>query len=233
VHPIVELNWKLEAQQGRFHLPAGRGLGSALFFGRPLLRNFWNTLLQALIREPALRYRCSIGTGLRLYGPPPDIMGDGPISIGDRVEIAAPASWVIGFGLPEPAALHIGSDVRMGPHNIICAAKSVRIGNHCRTGPNVAIYYTDVHPLNAAQRRQNYGTMHLTASAPVTIEDDVWIGVGAIVLKGVTIGAGAIVGAGSVVTRDVAANSIVAGNPAVVVGQVDDNPLLQLEVAQR
>ena len=54
----------------------------------------------------------------------------------------------------------------------------------------------------------------------VTIEDDVWIGAGAIILPGVTIGRGAIVAAGAVVTRTVAAMTVVAGVPAAAIGDV-------------
>ena len=58
-------------------------------------------------------------------------------------------------------------------------------------------------------------------SAPIKIKDKAWIGFNSIILKGVTIGEGAIVGAGSVVTKDVADYTIVAGNPAVVVGNTN------------
>jgi acetyltransferase-like isoleucine patch superfamily enzyme len=54
-------------------------------------------------------------------------------------------------------------------------------------------------------------------TGPVTIKDGAWINFGAIVLKGVTIGEGAVVAAGAVVTKDVPANTVVAGNPARVV----------------
>jgi maltose O-acetyltransferase len=56
-------------------------------------------------------------------------------------------------------------------------------------------------------------------SAPITIEDDAWLGFNSVVLRGVTIGAGAIVGAASVVTKDVMPFSVVAGNPARIVGE--------------
>ncbi|HAV78803.1 MAG TPA: hypothetical protein DCX53_15745, partial [Anaerolineae bacterium] len=55
-------------------------------------------------------------------------------------------------------------------------------------------------------------------SAPVTIEDDVFIGMNCLILKGVIIGRGSVVGGGSVVTKDVPANVVVAGNPARVIG---------------
>ncbi len=54
------------------------------------------------------------------------------------------------------------------------------------------------------------------------IEDDVFIGARSIVLKGVTIGRGSVIGAGSVVSRDIAPNTIAAGNPCVPVGKVDE-----------
>jgi len=56
----------------------------------------------------------------------------------------------------------------------------------------------------------------------VIINDDVWIGCGAIILKGVTIGQGAIIGAGSIVTKDVPKNAVVAGNPACIIRHRDD-----------
>ena len=55
----------------------------------------------------------------------------------------------------------------------------------------------------------------------IVIEDNVWIGGGAIVLPGVTIGKNAVVGAGSVVTRDVRPNTVVAGNPAGLIREID------------
>jgi len=74
----------------------------------------------------------------------------------------------------------------------------------------VQIYAAD-HPRDAAQRRDG-----LEFSRPVRIGRNVWIGGGAIILPGVTIGDDAIVGAGSVVTRDVPAGATVVGNPARV-----------------
>jgi maltose O-acetyltransferase len=58
---------------------------------------------------------------------------------------------------------------------------------------------------------------------PVVIEDNVWIGGGAVVLPDVTIGNSAVVGAGAVVTRDVPAGMIVVGNPAKVIREIDQS----------
>jgi len=81
-------------------------------------------------------------------------------------------------------------------------------------GANTTIIDTDFHPLdpNARRLRPNDGL-----TAPIVIENDVFIGMNCLILKGVTIGADSVVGAGSVVTRNVPANSVVVGNPAQVV----------------
>ena len=82
-------------------------------------------------------------------------------------------------------------------------------------GPSVQIY-TAAHVLQAEAR--NRGD---EVAKPIRIEDNVWIGGGAILLPGVRIGRNAVVGAGAVVSRDVEANTVVAGNPARVIRMID------------
>ena len=89
----------------------------------------------------------------------------------------------------------------------------IEIGDHVLLGPGVHLY-TATHPLDAAERRGG-----LELAKPIEVGDDAWLGGGAIVLPGVTIGARAVVGAGSVVTRDVSADERVAGNPARPIGR--------------
>ena len=85
---------------------------------------------------------------------------------------------------------------------------SVAIGDNVKIGACVLITDTDAHPLDyLARRTSNDGTK----SAPIVIEDDVWVGAHSIILKGVTIGARSIIGAGSVVTKDIPSNVIAAG----------------------
>ncbi|MEE1022607.1 MAG: sugar O-acetyltransferase [Muribaculaceae bacterium] len=87
----------------------------------------------------------------------------------------------------------------------------VKIGDNVFIGPNVSIY-TACHPLDATDR--NTGAEW---AEPVSIGDSVWIGGGATVLPGVSVGDRSVVGAGSVVTRDVPADVLVAGNPARII----------------
>ena len=89
----------------------------------------------------------------------------------------------------------------------VCA---VRIGDFTLFGPAVQIY-TATHPLDHEQRRTT------EFGKPVTIGSDVWVGGGAIICPGVTIGSRSVVGAGSVVTRDIPADVFAAGNPCRVI----------------
>jgi len=86
----------------------------------------------------------------------------------------------------------------------------IEIGDGCQIGPSVQILTAD-HPRDPVLRRQG-----LESGKPVRIGQNVWIGSGAIILPGVTVGEDAIVGAGSVVTCDVPEGATVVGNPARV-----------------
>jgi acetyltransferase-like isoleucine patch superfamily enzyme len=113
------------------------------------------------------------------------------------------------------ARIRLGPDVGMSGGSI-CAAISVDIGAECLIGANVTIADTDFHPLNPANRRHSDDEAQIGA-ARVVIEDNVFIGAGSFILKGVRIGKNSIIGAASVVTEDIPADSIACGNPARVV----------------
>lgn len=111
------------------------------------------------------------------------------------------------------AALTIGNNVGMSSTRL-WIHESARIGTNVKIGGCVLITDTDAHPMDyVARRSSNDGTK----SAPVVIEDDVWVGAHCIILKGVTIGARSIIGAGSVVTKNIPADCVAAGNPCKVI----------------
>src|SRR5690606_4602821 len=114
------------------------------------------------------------------------------------------------------AILQIGAYFGMTGGSIV-AEEAVRIGDHVTVGANTIIADTDFHPLDALAR-QNLPLAG--ATAPISIEDHVFIGMQSLILKGVTIGAGSIIGAGSVVTGDVPPGVVAAGNPARVIREL-------------
>ncbi len=112
----------------------------------------------------------------------------------------------------EGAGLTIGNGTYLNRNTCVCAESRIEIGNNCKISWDVVIMDSDQHPLPGRSA---------TERKPVTIEDDVWIGCRAIILKGVRIGAGAVIGAGSVITKDVPAHAIVVGAPQRVIGSTD------------
>jgi acetyltransferase-like isoleucine patch superfamily enzyme len=140
------------------------------------------------------------------------------LTLGDRVRVY---TWSA-FNIEPTGVVEIGDDTTLVGAIFMCERR-ITIGRNVVVSYHVTIADSDFHPMdpdlriqdaiaNSPQgdRRRRPGIV----ARPVTIEDDVWIGIGSIILKGVHIGRAARVSAGSVVTRDVAAGARVAGNPA-------------------
>lgn len=185
-----------------------------------------NELLR-LLASPAIRARFWLngiqwGRGWRIFGMPIIQRHSGSqILLGDGLELR---SWKRSNPLVPNhrvvlATRTVEAAIRVGDHcgftgATLVAAKSIQIGNRVLLGSNVTITDTDFHPLDAQERTTNpLGGK----SEPVTIEDDVFVGMNAVILKGVTIGRCSVIGANSVITGDIPAYVVAAGNPGRVV----------------
>jgi acetyltransferase-like isoleucine patch superfamily enzyme len=146
----------------------------------------------------------------------------GAIVIGNHVSCYAGCSFAIG----ENGRCTVG-DFTLLNGALVMAEEKIDIGSYCLISWGVGIADSDFHPLEPAQRLIDAQALapffkdrpprpRLT-TAPVKICDNVWIGMNAVILKGVTIGQNSVVAAGAVVTKSVPANTVVAGNPAAVV----------------
>lgn len=128
--------------------------------------------------------------------------------LGERVHIEPPFHCDCGYNIS------IGEGTFINFNITVLDTGKVTIGKNCWIGPNVNIYAA-THPVNYLERRKH------VISKPVTIGDDVWIGGGAIICPGVTIGSRSVIGAGSVVTHDIPEDSVAYGNPCKVHRKAD------------
>jgi acetyltransferase-like isoleucine patch superfamily enzyme len=189
----------------------------------------WSELARWLV-YPRVRLifglnRIPWGVGWRFYGTPiVQKHRDSRMKFGPYLQLRSSArSNPLGANRPvvlstwrAGAVLEIGERFGM-TGGTICAAERIRIGQRVTVGANTTIMDTDFHPLDPELR---YQRPDAASTAPIIIEDDVFIGLQCLILRGVILGQGAVVGAGSVVTRDVPAGAIVAGNPARPIGSV-------------
>lgn len=111
------------------------------------------------------------------------------------------------------AVLEIGNEFGMSGGSI-CTAEKIIIGNHVNIGANCTIIDTDFHPLDANLRQVSPQDAQ---TSPIYIEDNVFIGMNCLILKGVRIGHSSVIGAGSIVTKNIPPKVIACGNPARVI----------------
>jgi len=140
-------------------------------------------------------------------------------------EFGPGASVLLHVTLMEAKNVFLQPRVVVNPHCLLDGrVHPLRIGEDVDIGPYTHIWTLGHDPGSGE---------HVDAGAPVTIEDHVWIASRVTILPGVTIGRGAVVAAGAVVTKDVPSKAIVAGVPAKVIGQRENDLTYQLNFAPR
>lgn len=200
-------------------LPVARPLIGAVYAVTQVWTILWHFATKVLYREPVFRYRCRrVGRRLTLEGAPPLIIGNGRIEVGDDVLVGSPCTWDVG---PD-AELIIGNRVSLNYRGVISVRDSVRIGDDTLIAGEVAIFDNTNHPVSPA-RRLARETPSRAEIDRVVIGQNVWIGLRCTIMRGVVIGDNSIVAAGAVVTKSVPPNTVVAGNPAVVIKCLTDD----------
>lgn len=140
-------------------------------------------------------------------------------SMGDNVHVD------IDFHCEYGINIHCGNDVIINMNCTFVDNNRIDIGNNVLIASDVKIYTathtTDVvGRTNSQENKKISGCFCRTFSCPVRIEDNVWIGGGAILLPGVVIGRNSVIGAGSVVTRSIPENCVAVGNPCRVIKHI-------------
>lgn len=189
------------------------------------LQLWWQITIPTRLRM----LKVEVGNNVKFYGMPIISMVKGSnIRIGDRVVLCSDSRFTA-LGVNHPVVLRtlqpnaeiiIGSDSGMSG-GTICAATQVKLGRECLIGANVTIVDTDFHSIEATGRRYNVDPQKI-ATLPIVIEDNVFIGTNAMILKGVTIGKNSVIGASSVVAKSIANDGVWAGNPARLLTHLKD-----------
>ncbi|MGN0663660.1 MAG: sugar O-acetyltransferase [Negativibacillus sp.] len=112
--------------------------------------------------------------------------------------------------------VHFGKGVYANYNLTLVDDTHIYVGDHCMFGPNVTVA-TAGHPILPELRLQQY-----QYNAPVRIGKNCWIGAGALIMPGVTIGDNTVVGAGSVVTKDLPSNVVAVGNPCRILREISE-----------
>lgn len=170
------------------------------------------------IAEPLFKAYCrEYGQGLRTDIHVHWIQGRGDLIVGDDVTIDGKSVFNFASRFEQHPRLTIGSGTRIDDGCTITVARRVSIGSCCVIGAGVWIFDSSGHPADPARRLAGEAPTP-DAIKPVTVHDHVRVGGRSIIFPGVTIGEGSIVSPGSVVMTDVPPYTIIAGNPARVVG---------------
>ncbi|SFV33393.1 acyltransferase [Hyphomicrobium facile] len=172
----------------------------------------WDDALSLARARWHLRNATSVGERVRVWGRPV-IRNEGSLIIDQRVSLISGAIPIQLTTEPD-GRLEIGARTFMNYGCSILATKLVSIGPDCKVGMEVLMMDNDFHQVDPHKRWIR------PSSAPIVLEENVWLGARVIVLSGVTIGANSVIAAGSVVTRDIPPRSFAAGQPARVIKSV-------------
>jgi len=116
--------------------------------------------------------------------------------------------------------IYIGKNFYANYNFVVLDSAKITIGNNVVIGPNVTLSAA-THPIHPESRTDGEHSFPIMV-APITIEDDVWIGAGVTILAGVTIGRGSVIGAHSLVTKDIPPMTVAVGTPCKVLRAITD-----------
>jgi serine acetyltransferase len=197
-----------------FSVPAPRVLAFPLANAFLLVRSVYFFISRVFFCEPFFKAHCTsygkhLHTGVFFHW----IQGRGELTIGDNVTIDGMCTFAFAARYSLHPTLSIGDNTWIGHNTSFTVGDRITIGRDCRIGVRVTLFDAPGHPLDPAMRLAGHPATKEEVR-PIVIEDNVWIGAGAVITPGITVGHGSVVAAGSVVMSSVSPNALVAGNPA-------------------
>jgi acetyltransferase-like isoleucine patch superfamily enzyme len=212
---FVKAFWTAEMPVFNLFVPLWKCLGWIRYIHYEL----WLRACVVVYRGPLFRGVCE-SVGKRLYLElVPNVNGHARIRIGDDVRISGALQILSGRVIDRPELI-IGNRVFLGHQVTLKASRSIIIEDDVLVAANCYIADTDDHPLDMESRISGMPPRPEDIR-PIRICRGAWIGRCSHIFKGVTIGEGAVVAAGSIVVKDVAPFTVVAGNPARLVKELE------------
>jgi maltose O-acetyltransferase len=221
--PAVERVLELAEEQEA----AGRAVEAGVLRGQLSGKRYLRATVEGIAQRPRIwKYRvlssCRRISGSPIVLQPVLFVGPGEVSLGDGVQFGWKASPQFYSGYchvevsKEQARIEVGDRTEFNNNLMIKSeGAGIRIGRDGLFGAHIEVFDSDFHELHPARRHA--GT---PAMAPVEIGDNVFVGMGARILKGATVGSDSVIGAGAVVTGAIPSGVIAAGNPARVIREL-------------
>lgn len=208
--------WARRAYRGvaNFSLPAPRVVFVPLLYAVLAVRSVYYFVVRVFVCEPLFKAYCAsygkgVHTGVFLHW----VQGRGRIVLGDDVLVDGKCSFNFAVRFAEAPTLTVGSHTAIGHNCMFTVGRAITIGEHCRIAANVTMFDSSGHPSDPAAREAG-APPDPESVKPITIGRNVWIGSGAVIFPGVTVGDNSVIGTRAVVLASVPANSVVMGNPA-------------------
>jgi acetyltransferase-like isoleucine patch superfamily enzyme len=200
-----------------FTLPAPRVITRPILWALLAARAASEFARRVLVCEPLFKAHCRrygrrVRTGPFLHW----VHGPGDIVLGDDVLIDGKCHFLFAARFADRPTLTIDDRTYIGHDCQFTVGRRITIGRHCLLAARVCLFDSDGHSIDPAARLAGLPPPP-ESSKPIVLGNNVWVGTGALILKGVTIGDDSIVAARAVVTHDIPSGVLVAGNPARIV----------------
>jgi acetyltransferase-like isoleucine patch superfamily enzyme len=213
-HPVARAVRRCRLALRHFALPAPRAVVVVALWIFLAIRSVWYFFMRVFVCEPLFKAYCrSYGKRLHTGVFVHFVQGAGDIICGDDVTIDGKCSIFFASRFADSPCLEIGSRTGIGHNCAFVVARSIRIGDNCRIASDVWMFDSNGHPSDPASRLRSDPPQE-SDIRPIVIGNNVWLGSRTTIFPGVTIGDGSIVANGAVVTTNVPAYTVVAGNPA-------------------
>ncbi|HRN61333.1 MAG TPA: acyltransferase [Luteimonas sp.] len=223
-HPVAQLIRAVHGRLRYFTLPAPRLLVRPYLWIFLAVRGVIFFLRRVLMAEPLFKAYCArFGRGVTTGIYVPWIRGRGELVVGDYVHVSGKLSIIFAARFVERPKLSIGDYTDLAHETSFVVGREIRLGSHVQVGGGVSFRDAGGHPTDPEQRRVGEPPDGSEVKS-IIVHDNVWIGVGTLVLPGTEIGEGSIVAARSVVSGTVAPYTVVAGNPARRIGTLTPPP---------